>query len=303
MAAIMGGTQSLHTNALDEAIALPTEFSGKLARTTQLILQTETGIPDIIDPFAGSFAIESLTNELCEKAMEILEEIDGMGGMVEAVEAGICKQRIEESAARRQAAIDSGSEVIVGVNKFVSEEGEEVETLKIDNAAVRQQQIDRINQVKAERDTERVEKILAKLRDVAARSDCPSADMDTNLLALSVEAARARATVGEISEALAGVWGRHQPKDNLISGAYSGSFKGGEVEETLKMVDGFEEKFGRRPRILVAKLGQDGHDRGAKVIASGFSDMGFDVDIGPLFQTPEEVAKQVSFFNLFLVPF
>ena len=292
MAAVLGGTQSLHTNAMDEAIALPTTFSSAIARNTQLILANETGIPDIIDPFAGSFAIESLTNELYDKAMEILEEVNGMGGMVEAVEAGICKQRIEESAARRQAAIDSGAEIIVGVNKFISEEAGKIEVLKIDNEMVRKQQIKRIQKLKEERDDVKVEKALEALRDVAGR-DCPSSDMSTNLLALSVEAARVRATLGEISDALASVWGRHLPKDNLISGAYSSSFAGDDVKKTLSLVDKFELQYGRRPRILVAKLGQDGHDRGAKVIASGFSDMGFDVDIGPLFQTPAEVAKQV----------
>uniref|UniRef100_A0A7S4NQJ0 methylmalonyl-CoA mutase n=1 Tax=Paramoeba aestuarina TaxID=180227 RepID=A0A7S4NQJ0_9EUKA len=292
MAAILGGTQSLHTNAMDEAIALPTPFSSTIARNTQLILANETGIPNIIDPFAGSYAIESLTNELYTKALEILGEIDQMGGMVEAVEAGICKQRIEESAARRQAAIDSGAEIIVGVNKFKAEQDDEIEVLKIDNASVRKQQISRLEQLKAERDNDRVEKALEALREVASNKHCHSSDMSTNLLSLCVEAARARASLGEISEALASVWGRHMPKDNLISGAYSSSFAGDEVKNTLDMVDKFQDKYGRRPRILVAKLGQDGHDRGAKVIASGFSDMGFDVDIGPLFQTPAEVAKQ-----------
>jgi methylmalonyl-CoA mutase len=291
MAAVMGGTQSLHTNAMDEAIALPTDFSGRIARNTQLIIANETGIPHIIDPFAGSFAIESLTDELYNRAWAIIDEVEAMGGMIKAVEDGVCKRRIEESAARRQAAIDSGAEVIVGVNKYQnkSDSEENMEVLRINNDAVRLGQIEKLNKLKATRDPSKVTEALQQLTNAAAAK---SDDSSTNLLHLSVNAARARCTVGEISEALAAVWGRHQPTYSLISGAYRGSFAGDEVNNTIKKVQSFQEKYGRRPRILVAKLGQDGHDRGAKVVASGFSDMGYDVDIGPLFQTPEEVVKQ-----------
>jgi methylmalonyl-CoA mutase len=287
MAATLGGTQSLHTNSYDEAVGLPTETSARIARNTQLILQTEAFIPKVADPFGGSFLIESLTDECYNAAKKIIDEIEDMGGMAKAVASGMPKLRIEESAARRQARIDSGKEVIVGVNKYVSEKVDAIEVLAIDNSKVRSKQIERINQVKAKRDKKRVADIIEKLTQSAQSGE-------GNLLELSIEASRARCTVGEISDALEKVWGRHNPVGRVISGAYLSSYGDSEeIERTLKLVRDFGDIEGRRPRILIAKMGQDGHDRGSKVIATGFADMGFDVDIGPLFQTPAEVAQQV----------
>lgn len=287
MAAVLGGTQSLHTNSFDEAVGLPTETSARIARNTQLILQTEAMIPKVADPWGGSFMMESLTDELYEKALAIVNEIEEMGGMAKAVASGMPKLRIEESAAKRQARIDSGHEVIVGVNKFRLEKEEPIEVLAIDNTNVRRGQIDRLNKIKASRDQKKVEDIIEKLTLSAEKGE-------GNLLELAIEAARRRCTVGEISNALENVWGRHSPATRVISGAYKSEYgDSGDIETTLKMVDQFTELEGRRPRILIAKMGQDGHDRGAKVIATGFADLGFDVDIGPLFQTPAEVARQV----------
>ncbi|RKP12744.1 methylmalonyl-CoA mutase-domain-containing protein [Piptocephalis cylindrospora] len=286
MAATLGGTQSLHTNAFDEAIGLPTEFSARIARNTQLILQEEAMIPRVADPWGGSYMMESLTDEIYKSAREIVEEVESMGGMAKAVASGMPKLRIEESAARRQARIDSGKETIVGVNKYRLEKEEDIDVLAIDNTKVRESQEARIRKVKEARDTAKAEACLAALTESAKTGK-------GNLLELSVEASRARCTVGEITEALAIVWGRHEPETRVISGAYRSEYgEDKEVEETLRVVDEFAEKEGRRPRILVAKMGQDGHDRGAKVIASGFADLGFDVDVGPLFQTPAEVARQ-----------
>ena len=287
MAAVLGGTQSLHTNSFDEAVGLPTETSARIARNTQLILQTEAMIPKVADPWGGSFMMESLTDELYEKALAIVNEIEEMGGMAKAVASGMPKLRIEESAAKRQARIDSGHEVIVGVNKFRLEKEEPIEVLAIDNTNVRRGQIDRLNKIKASRDQKKVEDIIEKLTLSAEKGE-------GNLLELAIEAARRRCTVGEFSNALENVWGRHSPATRVISGAYKSEYgDSGDIETTLKMVDQFTELEGRRPRILIAKMGQDGHDRGAKVIATGFADLGFDVDIGPLFQTPAEVARQV----------
>jgi len=300
MAATMGGTQSLHTNSLDEALGLPTEFSARLARNTQLVLQEETGITKVADPWGGSYMMESLTNDLCESAMEIIDEVEELGGMTKAIESGMAKLRIEESATRKQARIDSGQETIVGVNKYMTENEEQVEVLSIDNTQVRQSQVDRLDRIRAERDEAAVEACLEKLRDSAAETS-PTSGGEKNLLGLAVEAARCRATVGEISSALEDVWGRHVPTSSVVRGAYSeaynnsdkaGKDEAAEYHTTLAEVEGFATRQGRRPRLLVAKMGQDGHDRGAKVIASGFADLGFDVDVGPLFSTPEEVARQ-----------
>ncbi|KAJ3097319.1 hypothetical protein HDU96_000422 [Phlyctochytrium bullatum] len=286
MAATLGGTQSLHTNALDEAIGLPTEFSARIARNTQLILQEEACIPKVADPWGGSFMMESLTNELYESALAIVKEVEEMGGMAKAVASGMPKLRIEESAARRQARIDSGKEVIVGVNKYKVPDEQPVDVLAIDNSAVRSQQVNKIKQIKESRDPAKVEAALNALTESAKTNE-------GNLLALSIEAARARCTVGEISYALEKIWGRHNPEIRVVSGAYKTEYgESDDIGKTLQAVEAFAKKFGRRPRILVAKMGQDGHDRGAKVIASGFADLGFDVDIGPLFQTPAEVARQ-----------
>ncbi|KAI9197349.1 methylmalonyl-CoA mutase-domain-containing protein [Polychytrium aggregatum] len=286
MAATLGGTQSLHTNALDEAIGLPTEFSARIARNTQLILQTEAMIPKVADPWGGSYLMESLTNELYDSARKQIDEIEEMGGMSKAVASGMPKLRIEEAAARRQARIDSGKEVIVGVNKYKAAKEEPVEVLAIDNTQVRLAQIDKIRQVKESREPKRAEAALAALTKCAETND-------GNLLALAIEAARARCTLGEISYALEQVWGRHNPAVRVVSGAYKSEYgEYDEITKTLDMAEEFLKREGRRPRILVAKMGQDGHDRGAKVIASGFADLGFDVDIGPLFQTPSEVARQ-----------
>jgi methylmalonyl-CoA mutase len=298
MAAVMGGTQSLHTNSFDEALGLPTEFSARIARNTQLILQEETHITDVADPWGGSYMMESLTNELEKEAMQIIEEIEGMGGMTKAIESGMAKLRIEESATRKQARIDSNEETIVGVNKYRLAKQEHLDVLRIDNTKVRESQINRINDVKAKRDSSTVKKALADLSEAAKSNDINN--KEHNLLKLAVAAARARATLGEISQALESVWGRHTASTQVVQGAYSASYAANseegaamkEYQEVLSEVKSFASKEGRRPRILVAKMGQDGHDRGAKVIASGFSDLGYDVDIGPLFSTPEEVAQQ-----------
>jgi methylmalonyl-CoA mutase len=285
-AAAMGHTQSLHTNALDEAIALPTDFSARIARNTQLILQLETGICDVVDPWGGSFYVEWLTNEIAKKAWVLIEEIESLGGMAKAIETGIPKMRIEEAAARKQARIDSGQDIIVGVNAFKPEKETEIEILEVDNQKVRQQQINRLNQLKAERDKEQVQKCLDALTEAAKNNN-------GNLLALSIDAARARATLGEISFALEQVFGRYTAHIRSISGVYSKEISmDKDFAKARELADKFAALDGRRPRILVAKMGQDGHDRGAKVIATSFADMGFDVDIGPLFQTPQEAAKQ-----------
>ena len=286
MAAVLGGTQSLHTNSFDEALALPTPFSAQIARTTQLILKEESGITNVVDPLAGSYYIESLTASLVNEARKLIEEADELGGMTKAVQAGVPKLRIEESAAIRQARIDKGEETIVGVNKYISKKQDSVEIRSIDNQQVRDQQIKKIMDVKSKRDEKQCETALEKLESA-------SKDDTSNLLEIAIEAAKARATVGEISLALERVFGRHQAVAQSISGVYRSEYEGDKnfmkIEEHISS---FTKNFGRRPRILVAKLGQDGHDRGAKVIATAFADMGFDVDIGPLFQTPEEAAKQ-----------
>ncbi len=286
MAAVLGGTQSLHTNALDEAIALPTPFSARIARNTQLIIQEETGIPNVVDPLAGSYYVESLTNALAEEAWKLIQEVEALGGMTKAVESGMPKMKIEEAAARRQARIDRGDEVVVGVNKYKPKEETPIEILEVDNTKVRESQIARLNQIKASRDQAKVEAALAALT-AAAESGTG------NLLELSVVATRARATVGEISDALEKAFTRHRAQIQSISGVYGGVYKGDDAFAQLKAnVDAFAKEEGRRPRILVVKMGQDGHDRGAKVIATAFADIGFDVDVGPLFQTPEEAARQ-----------
>ncbi len=296
MAAVMGGTQSLHTNSLDEAIALPTDFSARIARNTQIYLQEETGICRTVDPWAGSYYVEKLTQDIMQKAWEHIEEIESLGGMSKAIETGIPKMRIEEAAARRQARIDSGAEVIVGVNKYKLEHEDPIEILDVDNAAVKEQQLKRLAKLRAERDSDKVQKSLKALTDAARQGigdRVSGIGSEDNLLALSIEAARNRATLGEISMALEEVYGRHKAVIRSISGVYSSEFSGNnEIEEVRKMTDEFAEKEGRRPRILVAKMGQDGHDRGAKVISTAFADLGFDVDIGPLFQIPDETARQ-----------
>ena len=285
MSAVLGGTQSLHTNSFDEALALPTEFSAQIARNTQLVIQEETGITNVVDPLAGSYYVESLTDQLVTAARELIDEVEAMGGMTKAVESGMPKLRIEESAALRQARIDRGEEVIVGVNKYQLEVEPEVDVLDIDNSAVRDSQIERLQQVRATRDATACEQALQALKEGAMG--------DANLLALAVDAARARATVGEISEALESQWGRHRAQQQSIGGVYGSAYQGDEKFMGLKnRVEAFAENQGRRPRMLVVKMGQDGHDRGAKVIATAFADLGFDVDLGPMFQTPEEVAQQ-----------
>lgn len=288
MAAAMGHTQSLHTNALDEAIALPTDFSARIARNTQLYLQHETNITKVIDPWAGSYYVEALTDALMKKAWENLKEVESYGGMTNAIEAGLPKMRIEEASARRQARIDSGKETIVGVNKYRLDKEEPLEILEVDNTAVRLSQVKRIQNVKANRDEDKVTETLNALTKAAESGD-------GNLLELSVNAARERSTLGEISDALGKVWGRHKADTKTISGVYSSEYSNSEddmVSKVRKMTDEFAEKEGRRPRIMIAKMGQDGHDRGAKVVATAYADMGFDVDVGPLFQTPEETARQ-----------
>lgn len=285
-AAAMGHTQSLHTNALDEAIALPTDFSARIARNTQLFLQEETGLTDVIDPWAGSYYVETLTNELMERAWAHIEEIEELGGMAKAIETGLPKMRIEEAAARRQAHIDSGKETIIGVNAYRPEKEEPIDILDIDNTAVRKKQLEKLAELRDLRDEQAVQKSLQALTKAAETGE-------GNLLELAVEAARARASLGEISDAIEKVAGRHQAVIRSISGVYSSAFQEeDEMEAVKQMSNDFLENEGRRPRILVAKMGQDGHDRGAKVIATAFADLGFDVDVGPLFQTPEETALQ-----------
>lgn len=286
LAAVMGHTQSLHTNALDEAIALPTDFSARIARNTQIVLQTETNICRVVDPWGGSYFVEKLTADLAEKAWLLIEEVEALGGMAKAIETGLPKMRIEEAAARKQARIDGGMDVIVGVNRFQVNEKTEMEILDVDNTKVRTQQIERLRQLKAERDNLKVQSALTALTE-AARSG------KGNLLELAVSAAECRCSLGEISSALEEVYGRYKAQIRSVSGVYSKEIKmDKDFVEARRLADVFAEKDGRRPRIMVAKMGQDGHDRGAKVIATSFADMGFDVDIGPLFQTPLEAAKQ-----------
>ena len=288
MAAAMGHTQSLHTNSLDEAIALPTDFSARIARNTQLFLQNETEITKVIDPWAGSYFVESLTSELMEKGWEHILEIESYGGMTKAIEAGIPKMRIEEAAARKQARIDSGEEIIVGVNKYRLDKEAPIDILEVDNTAVRLSQIKRLYRIKKERDNEAVKNSLKKLTKCAESGD-------GNLLELAVKAAKVRATLGEISDAIEKVSGRYKAVTRTISGVYSGEYnaeKNMSITKAKELTDKFAESEGRRPRIMIAKLGQDGHDRGAKVVATAYADLGFDVDMGPLFQTPKEAAKQ-----------
>jgi methylmalonyl-CoA mutase len=285
MAASMGGTQSLHTNALDEALALPTDFSARIARNTQIYLQEETGITHVVDPWGGSYYVESLTAALAAKAWTLIQEVEKLGGMTRAIESGLPKMRIEEAAARRQARIDSGRETIVGANKYIVADEKHIDVLVVDNAAVRENQLARLQNVKAHRSTQAVEAALAALTDCARTGE-------GNLLELAVDAARKRATLGEISTALEKIFGRYQAVNHTISGVYSSeSRQDPEFIKARNLVESFSKTEGRRPRILVAKMGQDGHDRGAKVIATAFADLGFDVDLGPLFQTPEEVAR------------
>ncbi len=284
MSAVLGGTQSLHTNALDEAIALPTEFSARIARNTQLILQEETGICHVVDPLAGSYYVESLTHNLAEEAWKLIEEVEAMGGMTKAVASGMPKLRIEESAAKRQAAIDRGDEVVVGVNKYRLAQQDAIDILDIDNVAVRLSQIERLHATRAARDEAACQAALDELTRIAGH--------DGNLLAAAVEAARARATVGEISMAMEKVFGRHRAEVKTLAGVYGAAYEGDAGFAAIQAdVEAFAEEEGRRPRMLVVKMGQDGHDRGAKVIATAFADIGFDVDVGPLFQTPAEAAQ------------
>lgn len=285
-AAAFGGTQSLHTNALDEAIALPTDFSARIARNTQLYLQDETEITKTVDPWAGSYYVEKLTDEIAQKAWKLIEEVEELGGMTKAIEKGIPKLRIEEAAARKQARIDSGQDIIVGVNKFRREKEDPIVTLEVDNQTVRKQQIARLAEMKANRDEEKVQQALAKLTEAAEKEE-------GNLLALAVDAARERASIGEISMALEKIYGRHKAQTKSFSGVYSKEIKDDQsFKKAKELANQFAELEGRRPRIMIAKMGQDGHDRGAKVVATGYADVGFDVDIGPLFQTPQEAAKQ-----------
>ena len=285
-AAAFGGTQSLHTNALDEAIALPTDFSARIARNTQIFLQEETKICKTVDPWAGSYYVESLTAEIAEKTWALIEEVEELGGMTKAIEAGIPKLRIEEAAARKQARIDSSQDIIVGVNKYRLEKEDPLHILDVDNQMVRKQQIEQLQQIKATRDNNKVKACLEKLTDCAKNAN-------DNLLSLAVEAARNRATLGEISDALEVVFGRYKAQIRSFSGVYSKEIKNDKsFEKAKQLADAFAKKEGRRPRIMIAKMGQDGHDRGAKVVATGYADVGFDVDIGQLFQTPKEAAKQ-----------
>ncbi|HEY9556374.1 MAG TPA: methylmalonyl-CoA mutase [Acidimicrobiales bacterium] len=284
MAAVLGGTQSLHTNSFDEALGLPTDFSARIARNTQLIIQEETGIPSVVDPLGGSYYIEALTKDLADRAWEIIQEVEGLGGMTKAVESGMPKLRIEEAAARRQARVDRGEEVIVGVNKYRVENPEHVDVLDVDNTKVREGQVALLAKIRAERDDAACTAALDALREGAAGNG--------NLLALCIEAARARATVGEMSDAMEAVFGRHKAEIRSISGVYGAAYEGDAgFDEVRRSVEAFETEQGRRPRILVAKMGQDGHDRGAKVVGTAFADLGFDVDFGPLFETPAEVAR------------
>nr|WP_288932965.1 methylmalonyl-CoA mutase [uncultured Allomuricauda sp.] len=292
MAAAFGGTQSLHTNALDEAIALPTDFSARIARNTQIYLQQETHITKTVDPWAGSHKVEQLTHEIAENAWELIQEVEKLGGMTKAIEKGIPKMRIEEAAAKKQARIDSGQDIIVGVNKYRLENEDDLQILEVDNAKVRKQQMARLDQIRSTRNSEAVEKALDDIR-VASKKAMENNTDRGNLLALAVEAAKQRATLGEISDAMESAFGRYRAKIQSFTGVYSKEIKNDEsFENARKLADKFAEQEGRRPRIMVAKMGQDGHDRGAKVVATGYADLGFDVDIGPLFQTPAEVAKQ-----------
>jgi methylmalonyl-CoA mutase len=286
LSAIMGGTQSLHTNSLDEAIALPTDFSARIARNTQLYIEHEIGITKTIDPAQGSKAIEKLTKELFDEAWKLIEEIESLGGMTNAIEAGIPKMRIEEAATTKQAKIDSFEEIIVGLNRYQFENETQIDTLEIDNTAVRDSQLKRLAEIKTSRNQELVDNTLSELENIAKTGE-------GNLLEAAVACAKRRATLGEISLALENVFGRYQAKIHSIQGVYAkGIMKNESFQEAIALANKFAKLEGRRPRILVAKMGQDGHDRGAKVIATSFADMGFDVDISPLFQTPEEVAKQ-----------
>ena len=288
MGAALGHTQSLHTNALDEAIALPTDYSARIARNTQKYLQFETGITNVVDPWGGSHYVESLTSQLAEKAWEHIEEIESLGGMTKAIEAGLPKMKIEEAAAKKQARIDSGQDILVGVNRFNSGHQPDMDLLEVDNSVVRDKQIARLNELKDNRNDEAVNASLAKITDAAKTGD-------GNLLELAVDAARERATLGEITQAMEEVFGRFQATQHTISGVYSNEIKMDEkFKNALALSDQFAELDGRRPRIMIAKMGQDGHDRGAKVVATSFADLGFDVDIGPLFQTPAEVAIQAA---------
>jgi methylmalonyl-CoA mutase len=286
LAATLGHTQSLHTNALDEAIALPTDFSARIARNTQIYLQEETGITKAVDPWAGSYYVEYLTDQIAQKAWERIEEVEELGGMAKAIESGVPKMRIEEAAARKQARIDNKKEVIVGVNKYRLDKEDPIDILEVDNEKVRRSQIKRLEKLKSERDDSAVSQSLKAITNAAESGE-------GNLLELAVDAARKRATLGEISDAMEEVFGRYQATIKSISGVYSSEIDNDDsFKEAQAMADQFAEKEGRRPRIMVAKMGQDGHDRGAKVISTSFADLGFDVDVGPLFQTPEEAAKQ-----------
>ena len=286
MAAALGGTQSLHTNALDEAIALPTDYSARIARETQIRIQQRTGITRFVDPLGGSIAVEERTAELMDRALTLIQEVEALGGMTKAIEAGLPKLRIEEAAAAKQARLDSVQDVLVGVNAFKAEDDTELEILEVDNRAVLASQVDHLKQIRAQRNPQAVAQALEAL-ETAARSG------EGNLLDLSVEAARVRATLGEISDALERAFGRYQAQLNMVHGVYAReSAQDGQLAEVRALADEFAARYGRRPRLLVAKMGQDGHDRGAKVIATGFADLGFDIDLGPLFQTPEEVAQQ-----------
>ncbi|WP_291967788.1 methylmalonyl-CoA mutase [Maribacter sp.] len=291
-AAVFGGTQSLHTNALDEAIALPTDFSARIARETQIYLQQETNMTKTVDPWAGSYYVEKLTHDLVHRAWELMQEVENLGGMTKAIETGIPKTRIEEAAARKQARIDSQQDVIVGVNKYQLTEEDELQILEVDNKEVRRQQLERLKEVKASRNSVAVAQRLKDLT-TAAKKKMDGSEMEENLLALAVLAARERATLGEISSALEEAFGRHKAIINSFTGVYSREIKeDSSFKKAQELADKFAEQDGRRPRIMVAKMGQDGHDRGAKVVATGYADLGFDVDIGPLFQTPKETAKQ-----------
>lgn len=286
LAAVLGHTQSLHTNSLDEALALPTDFSARIARNTQLILQNELNITKVIDPWGGSYYVEYLTHHLMHKAWQLIQEVEQLGGMTKAIMEGLPQRRIEEASAAKQARIDSGKDIIVGVNDYKVNEDTNIDILEVDNTKVRQQQIERIQKVKRERNEDKVQEALHQLTKAAETKT-------GNLLELSIQAARYRATLGEISYALEKVFGRYQAKHNTLTGVYmNASAKKEEIEEVMKLSDAFAAQTGRRPRIMIAKLGQDGHDRGAKVVATAYADMGFDVDLGPLFQTPEEAAKQ-----------
>ncbi|MGB0839785.1 MAG: methylmalonyl-CoA mutase family protein, partial [Chitinophagales bacterium] len=289
MAATLGGTQSLHTNSLDEAIALPTDFSAKIARDTQKYLQTETGITDVVDPWGGSYYVEYLTHEIAEKAWALIQEIEELGGMAKAIENGLPKLKIEEAAAKKQARIDSGVDKIIGVNLFINQDEEEsIDVLEVDNTAVRKAQIAKLQTIKANRDESKVQMTLAALEKGAKTGK-------GNLLSLAIDAARVRATLGEISLAMENEFGRYQATTRTVKGAYAGEIaQNADFKQARILSDQFAEQEGRRPRIMVAKLGQDGHDRGAKVIATSFADIGFDVDVGPLFQTPEEAARQAA---------